>query len=59
MVAEEIVIASPGVSSREEWAGPIRNQAVTFYKERASKARAANLHGAAALAWHGSTARRS
>ena len=49
MVAEEIVIASPGVSSREEWAGSIRNQAVTFYKERAETARAAGLHGAAAL----------
>ena len=45
MVAEEIVIASPGVSSREEWAGSIRNQAVTFYKERAETARAAGLHG--------------
>ena len=49
MVAEEIVLASPGVSSREEWAASIRAQAVTFYQDRASKAHEANLHGAEAL----------
>ena len=49
MVAEEIVIASPGVSSREEWASSIRTQAIEFYRERAKLAHEANLHGAEAL----------
>ena len=49
MVAEEIVLASPGVSSREEWASSIKAQAVSFYRERAKRAHEANLHGAEAL----------
>ncbi len=49
LVAEEIVLASPGVSSREEWASSIKQQAQEFYKERAEAARSANLPGAQAL----------
>ena len=55
-LAEQVVQASPGVASRQEWANGVKARAVEHYTGLAKELQTRNLPGSAAIQW--SAARR-